>query len=234
MQSPNPLNFEAGVVPVPEDQREIDAALRAGRISLRIFLYLDWRYGERGAKFTRSDSAWLAWLSRHDQQRVDAQIMWLRSVLSNRGMPSLVLDSHLNVLYRQLTKSVPEKEPRYRTLATSAERLREDRHSKISPERVRQLVDDFVGAVGQKPHPLVTGSARLLVAAVADEGLGVKNAVERLQSWMADVPALRQLPKLRARLSPGERRILDSEVFAARWTKAIETTVERARRIRES
>jgi hypothetical protein len=234
MQSPNPLNLEAGVVPVPEDQREIDAALRAGRISLRMFPYLDWRYGERGEKFTRSDSAWLAWLSRHRQTQVHKQILWLRSVLSNRGMPSLVLDSHLNVLYRQLTKSVPVKEPKYRTLSISAERLRRDRDSRISADCARELMDDFVGAVGQKPHPLLTGAAGLLVAAVADEGLGVKNAVERLQSWMADVPALRQLPKLRARLSAGERRILDSEVFAARWTKAIETTVERARRIRES
>ena len=58
----NPLNPSAGDVPLPEDQREIDAALRAGPITHRIFPYFDWRYGDRGRKFTESDSAWPAWL----------------------------------------------------------------------------------------------------------------------------------------------------------------------------
>ena len=227
----NPLNPRAGGVPVPEDPREIDAALRAGRISVRIFPYLDWRYGERGAKFTRSDSAWLAWLSRHTQQRVNEQIAWLRSVLSNRGMPSWILETHLLVLYRQLTRSVSERESKYRTLFISADELRQDRHSRISPEMSRQLVSGFVAAVSQGPTFLLSGVARLLVAAVADEMLGVKYAVLRLTPWLADVSMLRELPHLRVRLSSRQLRVLGSQAFAERWRKAIEKTVTKARRI---
>ncbi len=71
MSELNPLNPAAGGVPVPEDVREVKAALRAGAVSCRVFPYLDWRFGERGEKFTRSDSAWLVWLTRLDQERVD-------------------------------------------------------------------------------------------------------------------------------------------------------------------
>ncbi len=227
---PNPLNPGAGAVPVPEDPREIDAALRAGRISVRIFPYLDWRYGERGARFTRSDSAWLAWLSRHSQQHVNDQIAWLRSVLSNRGMPSSILETHLIILYRQLTRSVSELESQYRTLFISADELHQDRHAKIPPEASRQLVSGFVAALPQGPTFLLFGVARLLVAAVADEMLGVKYAVPRLTAWLVDVPRLRELPQLRARLSPRQLRVLDSQSFAERWRKAIETTVTKARR----
>lgn len=226
----NPLNPAAGDVPIPEDPRELDAALRAGRISHRLFPYVDWRYGERGRKFTQSDSGWLAWLTRHSQERVDEQIRWLRNVLSNRGMPSWILEVHLSVLSRQLTRNIPENEQKYRCLAASADRLRLARQQQITPSRGQELADDFVEAVGGRATSLLQGTAHLLVAAVADEKLGVKNAVSSLQSWLLDLPQLRKLTGLRNRLTRRNRELLDSDSFAQLWTKAVETIVASARR----
>lgn len=225
----NPLNPATGDVPVPEDRREIDAALRAGKLSLRIFPYLTWRYGERGRKFTQSDSAWLVWLTRHDQELVYQQITWLRSVLSSRGMPSWILDVHLTVLSRQLMRTVPENEQKYRSLTTSATRLRHAREDKISPARVERLVSEFAVTLRHGPSLLLTGTARLILAAVADEKLGVKNAVGSLVAWLLDSACLRQLTGLREVLSKDDRSLLDSESFQQRWENAVAATIADAR-----
>ncbi len=226
----NSLNPAAGDVPVPEDPRELQAALRAGRISYRLFPYLAWRYGERGTKFTQSDSAWLVWLTRHSQERVDEQIVWLRAVLSNRGMPSWILQVHLRVLYSQLIRTIPENQQKYISLMNSAERLRHMSAVSIPPRRAKRLVADFIEALGSSSNSVLKGVAQLLVAAVADEKSGVKNAVSSLETWLVDVPGLRDITGLRERLSPADRRLFDSKTFAERWRKVIETTIATARR----
>lgn len=226
----NPLNQAAGAVPVPEDQREIDASLQAGAVSLRIFPYLVWRYGERGRKFTQSDSAWLAWLTRHDVELVYQQITWLRSVLSNRGMPSSILDTHLTVLNRQLTRSVPENEHKYLSLTTSATRLRLAREAKMSCERVERLATEFVRTVRHGPSFLLTGAARLILAAVADEKLGVKNAVGSLEVWFSDLSGLRQQTGFCEMLSNDDQRLLDSDSCQQLWQAAVASLIANARR----
>ncbi len=225
----NPLNPLAGAVPVPEDEREIEAALRAGVVSYRIFPYLDWRYRERGGKFTRSDSAWLAWLTRHPQERVDEQIVWLRSVLSNRGMPSWILEVHLRVLHRHLVRRIPENEQKYASLLNSADMLRQLSEASVSPQRKQQLIAGFEAALRPHSNLLFRQAAQLLVAALADEKSGVKNAVGSLTIWLGDVPTLRDIPELRERLSPAECRCFDSESFQNQWQEAIGATIHRAR-----
>lgn len=225
----NPLNPAAGDVPVPEDQREIDAAERAGRISCRVFPYIAWRYGERGRQFTRSDSAWLAWLTRFDQERVDQQIAWLRDVLSNRGMPSWVLEVHLRVLQRQLERAAPMQQAKYQSLGVSADGLRAARQQQISAPRQQQLAADFAAALKRSSSRLISGAAKLIVAAVADEQLGVKNAVSSLAPWLTDLAQLRESARDSRRLSAADRRALDSPNLENRWTSAIEATIDRAR-----
>ena len=225
----NPLNPATGNVPVPNDRREVGAALRAGRVTYRIYPYFEWRFGERGRKFTHSDSAWLAWLTRFDQARVDQDVDWLRGLLANRGMPSPLLETHLRLLDRELTRTVPSRASQYARLANAADRLRRAREEMISAERERRLVDEFVDGLGQGALPLVRGVAKLLVASVADEKVGVVNAVSSLRDWLADVPTLRRVPALRRRLDPSRRRLLDSRAFERTWHDAIERTVEGAR-----
>lgn len=129
-------------------------------------------------------SRWAEAAKRTLSRAFDEQIRWLRNVLSNRGMPSSILELHLHVLSRQLTRSIPENEPKYCCLATSAERLRLAREQQISPGRHQESADDFVKSVGGRATALLVGVAHLLVSAVADE----KHRLELLSNRRAFPP----------------------------------------------
>ena len=226
----NPLNPAAGGVPVPEDQREIAAALRAGRVSLRIFPYLLFRYGERGHKFTQSHRCWLSSLTRHNSQEVHAQILWLRNILSNRGIPSLILDTHLTVLNRQLIRSLPEFREKYQSLTSSAKQLRRDREAIIARNQGDKLMSDFIGRLRQEPNYFLTGTARMLLAAVADEKLGVEHAVDSLSEWLLNPSSLETQSNYRDQLSSRYRALYQSPVFRTLWHSAVMETIKHARK----
>lgn len=230
----NPLNPAAGDVPIPEDQREIDAALKAGRISHRLFPYIDLRYGERGRKFTQSDSAWLAWLTRFEIGRVTEQIIWLRNVLSNRGMPSWILETHLVIMHRQLARMIPEKRQQYHRLALIADRLREDRQQYVPTERGARLAAGFAGAFGRKMNWLLVGTGHLIVAAVADQKLGIKNAISSFVPWMLDAPRALKSTEYGQRVAECILGDLRSDACESTWKNAVETTVEDARNTKPS
>lgn len=230
MSPTNPLNPFTGDVPVPEDERELTAALRAGRISHRIYPYYGWRYGDRGRLFTRSDSAWLAWLTRHDGATCREQVLWLGSVLSNRGMPRRLLETHLRVMERQLSRAVPANRVAYERLIAAADHLAALRRSAIDDELVEVLAEGFVERCGGGPGTLVRGVGRLLVHAVADGRDGVRNAVPSVRDWLIDVGAIRRLPELRPILTEDERRELDAPTFARRWPAAIAWIIAEAER----
>ena len=58
------INFEAGDHAMPQNPLEIDLALRAAKVAWERYPYLEHRYGERGRRFTDSDSCWLVTLTR--------------------------------------------------------------------------------------------------------------------------------------------------------------------------
>lgn len=225
----NPLNPLTGDVPVPEDPVEIDAALRAGRITYRIFPYFAWRYGDRGRMFTRSDSAWLAWLTRHNADRVSQQVLWLGSVLSNRGMPRWLLETHLIVLHRMLSRAVPAKRTEYDKLRRASRELAMLRHAVVDEAEIERVAGDFADAAGGGPERLVTGAGRLIICAVADQESGMKNAVPSLLDWILDVDSIRSAAALDGRLSAAERQWLQDGGFAATWSTAVEDAVDEAR-----
>jgi len=121
------LNPEAGAHPIPTDQREIEAAVRAGEKCLRQIPYFEARYGERGRRFTSSDSAWLVTLSDLDDEQAIEQVLWLGRVLAARGMPRLTLQIHLELLFEELANAVPARRERYETLQRAARALHEAR-----------------------------------------------------------------------------------------------------------
>ncbi len=182
------LNRDAGMHPVPSDVREVQAALLAGEHSRETWAYYDARYGERGLRFTRSDSAWLVTLSREMPERAAQQIAWLARVLAARGMPRLLLERHLQVLHRELIAAVPERTAGYETLQRVAAALANERRAVLVDERSEALARDFVrkaGAALETPVPPVEAGT-LLVAAVIDEKCGIANAVESLGQWFDD------------------------------------------------
>ena len=80
------INFEAGDHAMPQNPLEIDLALRAAKVAWEKYPYLAHRYGERGRRFTDSDSCWLVTLTRapsrplkKDARRRPASVIhWLR------------------------------------------------------------------------------------------------------------------------------------------------------------
>jgi len=183
------LNRDAGTHPIPGDLREVLAALRAGEHSYLQFAYYEARYGERGQRFTRSDSAWLATLARDDDHASTLRhVCWLGRTLSARGMPRLLLEQHLDVLHSALVEHVPERAPSYVVLSRAAEQLRAERETALPEERAQALQADFVGALAGAPERGVAPreAATLLVAAVADERAGVGGAVPALTAWLCD------------------------------------------------
>jgi hypothetical protein len=157
------LNPEAGNHIIPDDPAEIQAALRAGRRSWRQFPYYELRYGERGKRFTRSDSAWLVTLAAHRQDVVDHQIAWLGRLLAARGMPQWLLERHLEVLHEELVRAVPEKRSRYDKLLAAAERLHETRRAHIGDEAFDALPAAFDAMVGEELSARLPEAGRLLV-----------------------------------------------------------------------
>jgi len=81
------LNPEAGEHVISADAGEQAAAEAATRLSWREFPYYPKRYGERGWRFSLSDSGWLQTLCELSPDAARAQLLWLSNLLAARGMP---------------------------------------------------------------------------------------------------------------------------------------------------
>src|SRR5262249_3488508 len=102
------INFEAGDHAMPQRPAEIGLGVRAGNDAWRMFPYLEQRYGERGRRFTNSDSCWLVTLTRAPRpEAVSKALDWLRTVLSTRGIPTLILEAHLRAIKEAIAEDLP-------------------------------------------------------------------------------------------------------------------------------
>ncbi len=180
------LNPEAGNHPIPADTREIEAALRAGERSWQAIPYYEQRYGDRGRRFTWSDSSWIVTLVQHSEPVVQHQIAWLGRILAARGMPRWLLEQHLDVLHAELVQAIPERREQYAVLAQTAGWLRDLRRAAIDERTFQALAAEFETLVEPEWSERLTGIGHLLVAAVADEKAGLKYAVSSLESWLTD------------------------------------------------
>ena len=185
------LNFAAGTHPVPRDLREVEAALRAGEQSRSELSYYERRYGERGRRFTRSDSAWLVTLSRVPEDEALQQVAWLARLLAARGMPRLLLERHLLTLHARLVAELPGSAAKYEILQRAAELLARERRALLSDTRFEALCAELESACQLQPGgatpPIPLREVGLLLAgAVVDEACAVPHAVESLCRWLTD------------------------------------------------
>ncbi len=180
------LNSEAGQHSLPNDLREIAAALRAGEISWQRYGYYAARYGERGLRFTRSDSAWLAALARRDSNVAQREIAWLGRVLAHRGMPRYLLEEHLETLHRELSQAVPGKRASYDGLLLARDQLTAERRTRLEDASFFALAAELERNLPAELLPSLARSGVLLVAAVVDEACGINGAVASTESWFVD------------------------------------------------
>ena len=186
--SPNPVNPEAGHHPMPTDPGELEAAIRAGRRCWDEFPYFDQRYGERGWRFTMSDSGWLVTLADgRPQPEVDHHLEWLGRILSSRGMPTLLLERHLLLIVEELTAQFsPERARRYEPLRMGAQHLATRREAHLPAALGADLASRFDAAVGHHWSRRLPQTGHLIAAAVADRALGISKAVDSLVDWLSD------------------------------------------------
>jgi heme oxygenase len=200
------LNPEAGNHAVPEDEREIAAAIIAGRLCREEFPYFDERYGERGKRFTDSDAAWLATLARLTPPLIISQVAWLGGVLASRGMPRVTLERLLFYLHEELVRAVPDKQTDYDQLMEAVTWLKKERLRHISAETFDSLCHAFATKTDNELGGKMKETGSLIVSAVSDEKAGIAAAVPAIEAWLTD-----------------------SGRYSAEWITAVRETIARAR-----
>ena len=154
---------------MPQHPLEIEVALRAGKQAFHRFSYLKKRYGERGERFTASDSCWLMTLIPLEIEVIQKSIAWLRTLLARRGLPSLVLESHMEDIIQIFEEMIPERKSSLENFKRVALELKTELDRAVGRESFDQREE-----------------WALLASARADEMAGICGALEAVQCWFAD------------------------------------------------
>jgi hypothetical protein len=178
----NPWNDDAGDTPAPTDARDRALAVRSAAIIWRAFPYCQWRYGERGRAFGRSDAGYLITLATVDDATFRHQVAWLIDVLAPRGMPSLLMEYQLESLGRLWRRERPlERNP---FLGGAAE-LRARRLLAMDAA-VFDACERICRQAASRGQARSSDAGRLLAAAVVDCALGVGAHEDALARWFID------------------------------------------------
>jgi hypothetical protein len=176
------LNPEAGAYPVTTDATLVRAAVRAAQRSFDLMPYYAVRYGERGARFASSDSAWLISLAPLGEEQAVRQVAWLSRVLAGRGMPSWLMELHLDELVNEVRSAVGDEA--VGALPAAAASLTEARRRHVGDELIDRADTWAVAAAGDALPVPRTGA--LVAAATADVLLGMAADDHVLLDWLTD------------------------------------------------
>ena len=177
------INPEAGSHPMPDDEREIEAALLASNRAWDAFPYYQLRYGRRGKAFSDSDTCWLATLTQFPQERVQQQIDWLCRLLATRGMPSVMMEYTLKFLSEELTKIQSQEKERYMKLAVAADILEKRRLEHISIDDIKVICSGFDKRINYDKSAKYKNLCFMLISAVVDEKIVAEGTIDALLDW---------------------------------------------------
>lgn len=201
------FNPEAGNYPITTNPLEIEAAIRAGISCWDEFPYYEKRYGNRGRRFTVSDSVWLVTLADFPEEVALRQVRWLTNFLSVRGMPSYTMEFQMRSLHRELSKLSPAGDHRYQKLLSAAEAIKAERLVHFDDRRFAACNLMFENRVHQyhvkDPNclELTRNNGCLMASAIADERNGIPGAAASLKDWLTS-----------------------TEIFPDNWIEAVEKT----------
>ena len=199
------LNPEAGEHVISADSGEQAAAEAATRLSWREFPYYAKRYGERGWRFSLSDSGWLQTLCELSPDAARAQMLWLAGLLAARGMPRYLMERHLEHLHAELVARMPDRAGRYDFLRLLSAHLRELREASLPSAAFTRLASEFESRVRDRKDA-VKNMGTVLAAAVADDAAGIGNVLGKVREWAED---------------PAQ--------FDPEWIQAVQAIIEQAR-----
>lgn len=184
------FNPESGNHPVPQEPDRLRAVLRATDRALAEYPYIRYRYGDRGQRFTDADGAWLATLPELDEDSMSRQLDWLRTVLSSRGIPHVIVARHLQLLAEELSCTSFDRAG-LPLLERTAERIYRRIDQRIPLHVRRQQHSALFQSLGRgsgdpQSDIMCRETVELIASAVVDRDLGVENAVDSLTSFLAD------------------------------------------------
>ncbi len=182
------LNPEAGNFPISTNPLEIEAAINAGQKCWYEFPYYEQRYGERGKRFTVSDSVWLVNLCELSQDLANRQVNWLANYLAHIGMPTFTMEIQLKYMYEELVKNIPVNEAKYKKLLLASEMLKNQRNSQIdvalfenSNSAFTQLCNDLkISGHNMK------NTGKLIASSIADKRSGIAETATDFKTWISN------------------------------------------------
>lgn len=173
------INFEAGTHAMPQDPARIELALNAAARAWRSQPYLQARFGSRGRRFTSSDSCWLVTLADAPALTATKSLVWLRTVLSTRGLPTVILESHLREIARDLGNAQTSYDSFFGLLT-------DERMALLGATKALELEQKYEQAFGDCPEFKIAGAAALLISAWCDEKSGIVGALAATSGWFRD------------------------------------------------
>lgn len=180
------VNPEAGNHATPQTPEEIELAAEAGRRAWAKYPYLQARFAERGKRFTGSDSCWLLTLVPLPLPAIRKNVYWLRDLLSVRGIPGMILETHLGEMRDLLHQTWPERKETFTNFDLVLHELAEERRARINEDRLKRIKDEFEPLLQVCAGKQVPGVPAILASAWADEQNGVKGAFSAVKDWLLD------------------------------------------------
>jgi hypothetical protein len=176
------VNPASGGYEITTDANLLRAAVRAAQGSIDAMPYYGARYGARGSRFATTDSAWLISLATLGADRAIHQVEWLARVLAARGMPSWLLEIHLDALVAEV-RAVADEDA-VGSLPAAALALAAVRRRHVDDDLLR-AADDWADEALGDALPVPRAGA-LMAAAVADQRAGVARDDSSLMDWLTD------------------------------------------------
>jgi hypothetical protein len=195
------INPDVGGHAVATDLASLRAAVRAARTSFDEVAYYRHRYGERGARFSVSDSSWIVHLTHADATVATRQVTWLADLLATRGMPTWLMERHLAAMTAELAAAGIDPGG----LPAARHALAERRRAHVDDAT---LVRAEVALSEQVRHPPTSPLGHLVAAAAADVRSGAAVSTAPLLDWLCapvrtDAADARAITRLAASLSSG-------------------------------
>jgi hypothetical protein len=176
------VNPASGGYEITTDANLLRAAVRAAQGSIDAMPYYGARYGARGSRFATTDSAWLISLAGLGTDRAIHQVEWLARVLAARGMPSWLLEIHLDALVAEVRAVAGEDA--VGSLPAAALALAAVRRRHVDDDLLRsadEWADEALGDALPVPR-----AGALMAAAIAAQRAGVTRDDSSLVDWLTD------------------------------------------------
>jgi hypothetical protein len=179
------INPDAGDYRITADAAEQAAAAAAAEASWRAFPYYAHRYGERGWRFSLSDSAWLPTLCGRPEPHALGKLRWLQGLLVSRGMPSYLLERHLDFLGAELARLCGDRLAQYEILTRGVAILRAERTRVVDHAEFMRLATEFDDSVAGI-EDRVPSMGVVLAAGAIDEAGGHARGLASVEEWACD------------------------------------------------